>query len=138
MPFHRSHPRHSQQVQRLATRREQVRTVTFQRSLSLFQSEEDEIRKGHPTTEAIQNDFAEVFLGFFVPWEQLPSLFLRYNEPKRDASFAVWRSIEPSLPEHIRHFARNMDLLHKSREDVKVDAALRSSEMAGSESLDDA
>jgi PIF1-like helicase len=137
IPFHRSHPRHSQQVQRLATRREQVKTVTFQRSLSLFQSEEDKVRKGHPTTEAMQNDFAELFLGFFVPWEQLPSLFLRYNEPKRDASFAVWKSIEPSLPEHIRDFARNMDLLHKSREDVKVDAALRSSEMADSESLND-
>jgi hypothetical protein len=64
-------------------------------------------------------------------------LFLPYSEPKRDASFTVWESIEPSLPEHIRDFAQNMDLLHKSREDVKVDAALRVSEMADGDDMAD-
>ena len=44
IPFHRCHPRHYQQVQRLATRREQLKTVTFRGPLSLFQSEEDRIR----------------------------------------------------------------------------------------------
>jgi hypothetical protein len=51
------------------------------------------------------------------------------NEPKRDASFTVWKSIEPSLPEHIRDFVE--------REDVKVDADLRASEMADSDGMAD-
>ena len=41
----------------------------------------------------------------------------------------VWKSIEPSLPEHIRDFVE--------REDVKVDADLRASEMADSDGMAD-
>ena len=106
-------------------------TVHFQGPLSLFQSDEDSVRRSHPRTAAMQNDFTEILLGFFVPWEQLPTLFLTYDEPKRDASSVAWNHVEPTLSNHLKDFAKNMDLLHKSRDDVKVDAALRASEMAG-------
>jgi len=50
-------------------------TVHFNGQLSEFQSEEESIQGGHPTTTAIQNNLAKILLGFFMPWDQLPSLF---------------------------------------------------------------
>lgn len=88
--FDPRHPRHRQQVQRIARRPSQVMIVHFQALLSLFQAEEDAVRRGHPRTIARRNDLCEVLLGFFVPWEQLPSLFLAFNEPKRDAYSTVF------------------------------------------------
>ena len=102
-------------------------TVHFNGQLSEFQTEEESIRRGHPTTNAIKNDLAELLLGFFMPWDQLPSLFQRYAseyDTKWDACFKVWNIVEPTLPRHTRYFTWNFDLLQKSREDVRVDAAL--------------
>jgi len=88
LEFEREHPKSGTLVQRLACSQSQVMTVHFNGQLSEFQSEEESIQGGHPTTNAIQNDLAEVLLGFFMPWDQLSSLFQRhatnYN-PKRDA-----------------------------------------------------
>jgi hypothetical protein len=43
--------------------------------LTEFQAAEDSIPGGHPIIDTILNDMAEIFLGLFVPWEQLPALF---------------------------------------------------------------
>ena len=106
-------------------------TVHFNGQLSEFQSEEESIQGGHPTTTAIQNNLAKILLGFFMPWDQLPSLFQRhatnYN-PKRDACSKIWHIVEPTLRLHNRNFAQNFILLRKSREDVRIDAALRASQ----------
>jgi hypothetical protein len=88
--FESKHPRSETHVQRLACRQSQVMTVHFNGQLSEFQTEEESIRGGHPTTSAIQNDLAEVLLGFFVPWDQLASLFQRHAseyETKRGCLF---------------------------------------------------
>ena len=127
--FEREHPKSDTHVQRLAGRESQVMTVHFNGQLSEFQSEEESVRGGHPTTTAIKNDFSEVLLGLFVPWDQLSSLFQRHTsgyETKRDACSMIWNIVEPTLSPHLRNFAQNFDLLRKSREDVKIDAALRS------------
>ena len=105
-------------------------TVHFNGQLSEFQTEEESIREGHPKTTAIENDLAEVLLGFFVPWDQLQFLFQRhaseYNT-KRDACSKIWNMVEPTLQPHIRDFAQNFELLRKSRADAMVDAAQRES-----------
>src|SRR5436190_15678137 len=105
-------------------------TVHFNGQLSEFQTEEESIRGGHPKTTAIENDLAEVLLGFFVPWDQLQFLFQRhaseYNT-KRDACSTIWNMVEPTLQPHIRDFAQNLELLRKSRADAMVDAAQRES-----------
>jgi hypothetical protein len=74
IPFAEKHPRHHTHLQRLAQSPHQTATVTLQGQLSEFQSSEDSIPGGHPTTTAIQNDLAEVLLGLFIPWERLPNL----------------------------------------------------------------
>jgi hypothetical protein len=126
--FDHMHAKSGVYVQRLATRESQLLTVTYNGQLSLFQKEEDSIRGGHAETVAIRNDVSEVLLGLFIPWKQLPLLFQQHATAyniKRDACAHVWSFVEPTLSPHIRDFARNIDLLRKSKEDCRIDAALR-------------
>jgi hypothetical protein len=132
--FDPKHPKSRTYVQRLARTKSQVMTVCFNGQFSQYQTEEDSIRGGHPNTAAIKNDLAEVQLGFFLPWEQMPLLFQRHASEfnsKRDACSKIWNIVEPTLSAHNRNFAQNMELLRKSREDGRIDAALRN-KMAGS------
>jgi hypothetical protein len=133
------HPKHGLCVQRLAHKKSLVMIVTFAGQLSEYQTEEESLRRGHPKTTAIVNDLAEILLGLFVPWNQLPPLFQQYAaeyEMKRDASAKVWNIVEPTLSPHNRNFARNIELLRKSREDGRIDAALRTSANQHDDSLD--
>ena len=66
----------------------QVTTVTFNRQLSEFQTEEDSIPGGYLRMISIENDLAEILLGLFIPWSQLLILFQQYaplHEMKHDA-----------------------------------------------------
>jgi Helitron helicase-like domain at N-terminus/PIF1-like helicase len=126
--FDPAHPRSDRYIQRLATKKSQVLTVTFNGQLSQFQAEEDTIRGGHAATEAIRNDIAEVLLGLFVPWDRLPLLFQQHAATypvKRDACSQIWDIVEPTLAPHNRDFANNIEMLRKSKEDCQIDAALR-------------
>jgi hypothetical protein len=76
--FDYKYPKCNIYIQRLACTKSQVITVTFTRQLSQFQEEEESIQGGYPNTTAIKNDFAEVLLGLFVPWDQLLPLFQQY------------------------------------------------------------
>lgn len=138
--FDPRHPKSNTHVQRLARIKSQILTVCFNGQLSQYQTEEDAIRGGHPTTAAMKNDLAEVLLGFFLPWDQLPAMFQRhaseYNT-KRDACSKVWSIVEPTLSPHNRNFAQNMELLRKSREDARIDAALRNEPTESQETLED-
>jgi hypothetical protein len=128
LEFDPKHPKHGVQVQRLARKKSQVVTVTFSGHFSQFQAEEEGIPGGHPMTTAMQNDLAEVLLGLFVPWNQLPALFQQCAaeyETARDACAKVWKVVEPTLSLHNRNFASNLELLRKSKEDSRIDAALR-------------
>jgi hypothetical protein len=126
--FDRVHPRYGAYLQRLARKKSQLMTVTFNGQLSQFQAEEDAVRKGHPDTAAIKNDIAEVLLGLFVPWHELPPLFDQHaaaSSVKRDACAHIWSIVEPALPPHNRVFASNVELLRKSKEECQIDAELR-------------
>ena len=137
--FDSKHPKSSTHIQRMARTQSQMMTVCFNGQFSQYQTEEESIQGGHPTTTAIQNDLAEVLLGFFLPWDQLPALFERYAseyDNKRDACSRIWCIVEPTLSPHNRNFAKNMELLRKSREDIRIDAALRNAAVASQDSLD--
>ncbi|OKO94694.1 ATP-dependent DNA helicase pfh1 [Penicillium subrubescens] len=121
--FDPSHPRYTTHVQRLARSPSQVATVTFSGQLTEFQAAEDAVLGGHPKTTAIINDMSEILLGLFVPWTHLVNLFRRYAT-QRDTCIQVWTAVEPTLPFHIRAFARNIELLRKSKEDCQADAKL--------------
>ncbi|KAI3286470.1 hypothetical protein DTO002I6_8141 [Penicillium roqueforti] len=121
--FDSNHPRYTTHVQRLARSPSQVATVTFNGQLTEFQAAEDAVPGGHPKTTAIINDMFEILLGLFVPWAHLVNLFRRYAT-QRDTWIQVWTAVEPTLPFHIRAFARNIELLRKSKEDCQVDAKL--------------
>jgi len=128
LEFDPKHPKHGIYVQRLARNKSQVATVTFNGQLSQFQTEEESVQGGHPVTTAMQNDLAEVLLGLFVPWDQLPTLFRQHAADygvKRDACANIWSIVEPTLSPHNRNFASNIELLRKSKEDIRIDAALR-------------
>ncbi|KAI7969587.1 hypothetical protein EIK77_006328 [Talaromyces pinophilus] len=116
-----AHPRHGTHVQRIARTQSQVATVTFTGQLTEFQTAEDCIRGGHPTTAAIRNDVAEILLGLFVPWATLLPLFQQHATTfitKRDACAQVWDTV------HLQSFAKNIELLRKSKEDCQADAEL--------------
>jgi hypothetical protein len=123
MDFDPNHPRYTTHVQRLARTSSQVATVTFNGHLTEFQAAEDAIPGGHPKTTAVKNDLSEVLLGLFVPWNHLTNLFRRYAT-KRDACIQVWAAIESTLTFHNRGFARNIELLRKSKEDCQADAKM--------------
>lgn len=126
--FDSHHPKSGLYVQHLVTKRSQVATVNFNGQFSEFQAEEESVQGGHPRTTAIENDLAEVLLGLFVPWNQLHPLFHQHcaeTAAKRDLCALVWKIVEPTLLPYNRTFARNIELLRKSREDSQVDTALR-------------
>src|SRR6267378_438593 len=96
------------------------------------------------------------FWHYFVPWEILPRLFnnsLSVCGDECDANCSqsshtglhacafVWARVEPTLPQHVRDFARNVGLLRKSKRDVEVDMMERNAAsafaMQGSLHLDD-
>ena len=115
-------------MQHLARKKSQVATVTFSGHLSQFQVEEEGVSGGHPVTTAMQNDLAEVLLGLFVPWSQLPALSRLHAAGcgiARDVYAKIWSVVKPILSLHNRNFASNIELLRKSKEDSQIDAALR-------------
>ncbi|PVH68340.1 hypothetical protein DL98DRAFT_631600, partial [Cadophora sp. DSE1049] len=128
LEFDPKHPKHGIHVQHLARKKSQVVTVTFNGQLSQFQAEEEGVAGGHPVTAAMRNDLAEVLLGLFVPWNQLPALSRQYAadyRTTRDAYAKIWSIVEPTLSPHNRNFASNIELLRKSKEDSRINAALR-------------
>jgi hypothetical protein len=124
--FDEHHPRYNTHVQRLARTQLQVATVTFSGQLTEFQPAEDAVPGGHPETEAILNDIAEILLGLFVPWNRLLALFVEYR-PQHQTYTQIWQRIEQTLTPYNQNFARNIELLRKSKEDAKADAKLRRS-----------
>jgi len=123
LEFDPKHPKYGIYVQRLARKKSQVVTVTFNCQLSQFQAEEEAVPGGHPVTAAIQNDLTEVLLGLFVLWNRLPDLFRHhavYYEVKREACARIWAAVEPTLSPHNRNFAGNIELLRKSKEDSRI------------------
>jgi hypothetical protein len=128
LEFDPRHPKHGIQVQHLVRKKSQVATVTFSGQLSQFQAEEESVAGGHPVTTAMENDLAEMLLGLFVPWNQLPALSRQHvadYETTPDAYAKIWSIVEPTLSPHNRNFASNIELLRKSKEDSRIDAALR-------------
>jgi hypothetical protein len=132
--FDPDHPRYTTYVQRLARTLSQVATVVFNGQLTEFQAAEDAIPGGHPETIAAKNDMAEILLGLFVPWHHLTDLFRCYAT-KRDACLQVWTAVEPTLEFHNRGFARNIELLRKSKEDCQADAKMWKSTNGAAESF---
>lgn len=124
--FDDSHPRHLSHVQRLARSKSQVTTISFSGQLTEYQLAEDAISGGHPRTEAIINDLAEILLGLFTPWQDLGPL-LRRSKERGETYSQLWATVEPTLSPHNRDFARNIDLLRKSKADCQADAKLRES-----------
>lgn len=55
---------------------------------------------------------------------------------KRDACCQIWATIEPTLPPHNRNFAKNIELLRKSKEDCQADADLWKRSGCETDSLD--
>jgi hypothetical protein len=139
VPFEEKHPRHSTHMQRLARSPSQMLTVTLQGQLTEFQSAEDSIPGGHPTTTAIENDLAEILLGLFVPWERLATLVLSNSSPtqniRRDLH-QIWSTVQPALPAHCQTFAKNIKLLRKSQSDCQADAFLRKQAVEHTSPLD--
>jgi len=106
--------------------------------LSQYQHIEDRVQGGHPETLAMQNDLAGILLALFMPWESLPSLFNnamsicgdgcnancdQSSHTGLQACAIVWARVKDTLPEHVQEFARNVELLRKSKDDVDVDMA---------------
>src|SRR5436309_10702404 len=139
--FHVNHPEHGEKTQVICNPESHVtRTVTLVGQLSQYQHDEDRIRGGHPETLAMQNDLAGILLALFVPWNALPSLFNDVMSICGDGCKAncdqsshtglqvcsiVWTRVMDTLPEHVQEFARNIEILRKSKDDVDVDMAER-------------
>ena len=64
--FDFKHSKNHTHIQCLICFESQIRTVSFNDQLSLYQTEEKSIQEDHSTINAIKNDLAEVLLKFFV------------------------------------------------------------------------
>jgi PIF1-like helicase/Helitron helicase-like domain at N-terminus len=156
--FHKDHPEYGKMTQIICNPESDPRTVALLGPLSQYQQDEDRIRGGHPETLAMQNDLAGILLALFVPWEILPSLFHDVKDICGDECDAncdklshtglqvcsiVWAKIKNSLPKHVQEFARNVELLRKTKDDVDIDmierkAAASAMQNAFNPDLDDA
>src|SRR5579871_2826950 len=138
--FDINHPEYEKKTQVICGPGSMKRTVALMGQLSRYQHIEDNVHGGHPETLAMQNDLAAILLALFVPWENLPSLFNdvmsicgdecnidcdRSSHTGLQACAVVWTTAKDTLPEHVQDFARNVELLRKSKEDVDVDMAER-------------
>ena len=133
--FDTSHPKSDTCVQRVARSKSQIATVIFNGQLTQYQTAEDSVPGGHPITDAIMNDLAEIFLGLFVPWEKLRHIFGQHGDEANIYS-RIWSLLQPELAPHIHEFAANIELLRKSKEDCQVDAWLRQSTHRDAELFD--
>jgi hypothetical protein len=138
--FHVNHPEHDEKTQVVCGPGSVRRTVALVGQLSQYQHIEDRVQGGHPETLAMQNDLAAILLALFVPWENVPPLFNNVMSICDDgcnvncdqsshtglqACAIVWARVKDTLPEHVQEFARNVELLRKSKNDVDVDMAER-------------
>jgi hypothetical protein len=138
--FDPRHPEHDKMAQVVCGPDSVPRTVTLVGPLTQYQHLEDDIKGGHPKTFAIQNDLAGILLALFVPWETLPPLFNdamyicgdncktdcdRSSHTGLQACSIVWAKVKDTLPEHVQEYARNVEILRKSKDDVDVDMAER-------------
>jgi len=152
------HPEHDKMAQVVCGPDSVPRTVTLVGPLTQYQHLEDDVKGGHPKTFAIQNDLAGILLALFVPWETLPPLFNdaiyicgddcktdcdRSSHTGLQACSLVWAKVKDTLPEHVQEYARNVEILRKSKDDVDVDTAERKAaasamQIAFDPNLDDA
>jgi len=130
--FAMDHPEHGENTQIICDPSSIPRAVALVGPLSKYQHIEDRVKGGQPNTRAIQNDVAAILLALFIPWEELPILFadapdMCGNECESicDQCASIWAQVEPTLPMHIRDFARNVQLLRKSKDDGQIDIAQR-------------
>jgi hypothetical protein len=138
--FDMNHPEHGTRTQVVCGPGSVRRTVALVGQLSKYQHHEDGVQGGHPETLAMRNDLAANLLALFVPWEHLPSLFNdamsicsdecnancdRSSHTGLQACAIIWERVKDTLPEHVQEFARNVELLRKSKDDVDVDMAER-------------
>jgi Helitron helicase-like domain at N-terminus/PIF1-like helicase len=136
--FDSKHPEHGLMTQIICGKDSKRITVALVGQLSPYQDAEDGMPGGHLETQAMRNDLAGVLLPLFVPWENLPALFHDVMDICDDgcsagcdgtthtgfqASAAAWSRVKDFLPEHVRNYARNVELLRKIKEDAKVDLA---------------
>ena len=66
-------------------------------------------------------------------------LFQQYAteyKTKQDAYAKIWNIVDPTLSQHNRNFAQNIQLLRKSKEDVQIDNALRASMTNSQDDID--
>jgi Helitron helicase-like domain at N-terminus/PIF1-like helicase len=140
LDFDSNHPEYGGMTQFVRTSHSIPRTVALVGQLSEYQENEDRIRGGHPQTNAMQNDLAAVLLALFVPWDTLPPLFDdiinlcgddcnancdQSSHTGLQVCSIAWVKVRDALPEHIQDFARNVQLLRKSKDDADVDKVER-------------
>jgi len=138
--FNANHPEYGEKTQVICGPGPVTRTVALVGQLSQYQHIEDRVQGGHPETLAMQNDLASILLALFVPWEDLSPLFTDIMSICGDGCNAncdgsshtglhacaiVWTRVKNTLPEHVQDFARNVELLRKSKDDADVDLAER-------------
>ena len=140
LDFDEHHPDHGKMTQVICDLESTPRTVAFVGPISQYQYLEDHIKGGHPKTLAMENDLAGILLALFVPWETLPLLFndtiyVCGDDCKTDCDRSghtglqvcslVWTKVKDNLPEYVQEYARNVEILRKSKDDVEVDTAER-------------
>ena len=76
--FAANHPNRTLHVQRPSKETCNI-LVALMGPLSTNESSEDVVRRGHPDTDARQNDVGMILLALFVPWDQLPYKFHAYQ-----------------------------------------------------------
>jgi hypothetical protein len=156
--FHVNYPEHGEKTQVICGPDSIPRTVALVGQLSQYQYNENRIQGGHPEILAMQNDLAAILLALFVPWETLPFLVSdvmsiygegcdahcdRLNHTGLHVCSIVWKRIKDTLPEHVQELAQNVELLRKSKDDIKVDmvervAAASAMQITFNPDLDDA
>ncbi|KAJ6125964.1 hypothetical protein N7471_010457 [Penicillium samsonianum] len=138
--FDPSHPQSNTHVQRLPRASSQVSNVTVNGQLTEFQASGDAVPEATPKPRQIRMTYvAEILLGLFVPWGQLPALFQQHANDvptKRDACSHIWKIVELTLTPHIRGFAANIELLRQSREDSLAGAKLHEAPVRVDSSFD--
>ena len=77
--FAQTHPNKRSKVQRPLQKGLCTLLLALIRPLSTNEDAKDAVLRGHPETDARQNDVGMILLALFVPWNLLPGRFQAYN-----------------------------------------------------------
>ena len=126
--FDPAHLDYTKKSQRLATSISTVKLMALTGALSTNESAENAVSKGHSSTDARENNLAQILLGLFVLWEVLQVKCANFGDKDLPTLYLyrdIWLKMKIDLPEHLIFYADNICQMQRSNIEQQTDKQQR-------------